>query len=90
MRRSFFHGLSVTSAMFLASFAGAAHAEEPAGRAATEGTVPANVAPSMPPARTESSSRVTESETTVELHANDGRATLERRRAMHTLSLIHI
>ncbi len=85
MRRSFFRGLSVTSAMFLASFAGAAQAEEPAGRAATEATVPATVAAPSTPTQTEPSSRATETETTVELHANDGRATLERRRAMHTL-----
>jgi hypothetical protein len=85
MRRSFFRGCSVASAVCLVSFAGAAQAEESAGRAA-EAVVPTAVAvASLPPTRTEPGARATETETTVELHANDGRATLERRRGVHTL-----
>ena len=86
MRRSFFHGLSVASALFLVS--SVAQAEEPAGGPIDPPRAPAatSAATTGPSTRAmPGAAQATETETTVELHANDGRATLERRRATHAL-----
>ena len=86
MRRSLFVFISMSSALFAGSVPGLARAEERSPGTSASSPAPTPMAAPSTASTGPSGPAPADPTVTVDLHANDGRATLERRRATHTFS----